>query len=53
MKKEEAKKVHLLFDPDGKEDVVVRYVRYYGDIIKQFRFKNLDEAIKHITEQGE
>lgn len=49
----EVGEVHLLFDPNGGKEVVVRYVKFYGDIIEQLRFDNLKEAMEHITKQGE
>ena len=49
----EVGEVHLLFDPDGSEEVVVRFIEFYGDIIRQYRFSNLIKALSYIKEQGE
>ena len=45
--------VHIMFDPDGTPETVVRFVDKYGDIVRMARVANLNDALTLIKKQGE
>lgn len=45
--------VHLCLDPDGTPETVIRFVDEYGEIARQARVANLEDAFEYIRKQGE
>lgn len=49
----EVMEVHIMFDPDGTPETVVRFVDKYGEIVRMARVANLNDALTLIKKQGE